>query len=68
MTSLKPYLKRKVWKTKAGWNARVYVVAYALSRKSKAQASRDLDDVVRQMEGCECFPGTTAAGDVTVID
>ena len=68
MTGQKPYIKRKVWKTKAGWNARVYVVAYALNRSNRKAAVRDLDAVVRQMENCDCPPRTMASGDVTVID
>lgn len=46
----KPYTGRRVWKTKAGWNAQVYVVAYVRHRPTKAAAVADLDGMIQEME------------------
>lgn len=50
MKTPKPYTGRRVWKTKAGWNATIYVVAYVRNRDSRKAAVADLDALVGEME------------------
>lgn len=64
----KPYTGRRVWKTKAGWNATVYVVAYVRNRNSRKAAVMDLDALVGEMEcGDPKCCGTHTVSNATVV-
>ena len=50
---MKDHIKLKIWKKKDGWAARVYILAAVFLRGSRKKALHDLNEIVREMTGCD---------------